>query len=172
MEEKGAQEVTDFNVGDKVRATGAAWHDFKGELGKVTALQGDRPDRPLVAFARGGFSWIAWGEYAVELVEAADVAQEETNEVPADVANPFPAKVRAILSEIGDTIIAKNEQYGNSALEPVRISSKASATEQIKVRMDDKISRLVRGNGEGDEDAALDLLGYIVLLKIAQSEDD
>ena len=163
--------MTDFKVGDTVVATGEAWVDLKGELGKVTALQDDRPDRPLVAFARGEFSWGAWGEYAVELVRAADVAQEEANEVP-DAANAFPAKVRAILSEIGDTIIAKNEQYGNSALEPVRIFSKASAVEQIKVRMDDKISRLVRGNGEGDEDAQADLLGYIVLLKIAQSEDD
>ena len=108
----------------------------------------------------------------VELVEAANVAQEGTNEVSADAANAFPAKVRAILNDIGDTLIAKNQQYGNSALEPVRIFSKASAVEQIKVRMDDKISRLVRGNGEGDEDAQADLLGYIVLLKIAQSEDD
>ena len=164
--------MTDFNVGDTIVATGAAWDDLKGELGKVTALYDDRPDRPLVVFAGGGLSWLAWGEYAVELVRAADVAQGEADEVPADVANSFPAKVRAILSEIGDTIIAKNEQYGNSALKPVRIFSKASATEQIKVRMDDKISRLVRGNGEGDEDAAFDLLGYIVLLKIAQSEDD
>lgn len=163
--------MTDFKVGDTVVATGEAWVDLKGELGKVTALYDDRPDRPLVVFAGGELSWLAWGEYTVELVEAADVAQEEANEVPADVANPFPAKVRAILSEIGDTIIAKNEQYGNSALEPVRIFSKASAVEQIKVRMDDKISRLVRGNGEGDEDAQADLLGYIVLLKIAQSED-
>lgn len=164
--------MTDFKVGDTVVATGVAWDDFKWKLGKVVALHDGRPDRPLVTFARGGLSWRAWGECAVELVEATDVAQEETNEVPADVANPFPAKVRAILSEIGDTLIAKNEQYGNSALEPVRIFSKASAVEQIKVRMDDKISRLVRGNGEGDEDAQADLLGYIVLLKIAQSEDD
>ena len=164
--------MTDFNVGDTIVATGEAWDNLKGKRGKVIALQDGRPERPLVAFGRGKPTWLAWDEYAVELVEAADVAQEETNEVPADVANPFPAKVRAILSEIGDTLIAKNQQYGNSALEPVRIFSKASATEQIKVRMDDKISRLVRGNGEGDEDAQADLLGYIVLLKIAQSEDD
>lgn len=79
--------MTDSKVGDKVRATGAAWDDFKGQLGKVTALQDDRPDRPLVAFARGEFSWGAWGEYAVELAEAADVAQEEANEAP-DAINP------------------------------------------------------------------------------------
>ena len=80
--------MTDFNVGDTIVATGQAWHDFKGQLGKVTALQDGRPDRPLVTFARGGSTRLTWGEYAVELVEAADVAQEETNEVPADAINP------------------------------------------------------------------------------------
>ena len=80
--------MTKFNVGDTVVATGEAWVGLKGELGKVTALHDDRPDRPLVVFAEGGLGWLAWGEYAVELVEAADVAQEETNEVPADAINP------------------------------------------------------------------------------------
>ena len=79
--------MTDFKVGDTVVATGAAWDDFKGELGKVTALYDDRPDRPLVVFAGGELSWRAWGGCAVELVEAANVAQEEANEVP-DAINP------------------------------------------------------------------------------------
>ena len=171
MEEEGAQEMTDFKVGDKVRTVGSAWAPkWLGVEGEIAGhFENGTPK-----FRAHGSEYI-WGitdRWGAELVQAANVAQEETNEVPADVANPFPAKVRAILSEIGDTIIAKNEQYGNAALEPVRIFSKASATEQIKVRMDDKISRLVRGNGEGDEDAQADLLGYIVLLKIAQSEDD
>ena len=171
MEEEGAQEMTKFNAGDKVRTVGKAWGRYAGKEGFVT----DRVTVSGQQFMRLDGSDIDWAFDSirpVELVQAADVAQEETNEVPADAANAFPAKVRAILSEIGDTLIAKNQQYGNSALEPVRIFSKASATEQIKVRMDDKISRLVRGSGEGDEDAQADLLGYIVLLKIAQSEDD
>lgn len=79
--------MTDFKVGDTVVATGVAWGDFKWKLGKVIALQDGRPDRPLVAFARGEPSWLAWGECAVELVQAAYVAQEETNEVP-DAINP------------------------------------------------------------------------------------
>lgn len=53
----------------------------------MTALYDDRPDRPLVVFTGGGLSWRAWGKYAVELVQAADVAQEEANEVP-DAINP------------------------------------------------------------------------------------
>ena len=79
--------MTDFKVGDTVVATGVAWGDFKWKLGKVIALQDGRPDRPLVAFARGEPSWLAWGECAVELVQAAYVAQEETSEAP-DAINP------------------------------------------------------------------------------------
>ena len=162
--------MTDFNVGDVV---GIKAENSPSDRERIMRGFNVR----MVASAEPGYVGFAgdsepsWDSSRFNLVKAVNVAQEETSEVPADVANPFPAKVRAILSEIGDTLIAKNQQYGNSALEPVRIFSKASATEQIKVRMDDKISRLVRGNGEGDEDAQADLLGYIVLLKIAQSED-
>lgn len=77
----------------------------------------------------------------------------------------------AILDEcnrIATFLIEKNKAYGNSALEPVRIMSKADPVEQIKVRIDDKLSRLARGNeypGDNDID---DLIGYLVLLIIAK----
>ena len=58
--------MTDFNVGDTIVATGEAWDNLKGELGKVIALQDGRPERPLVAFARGEPSWLAWDEYAAD----------------------------------------------------------------------------------------------------------
>jgi hypothetical protein len=67
---------------------------------------------------------------------------------------------------IAEILIQKNAAYGNSALEPVRIFSKASAVEQLLVRLDDKLSRLSRGSNAG-EDVVLDLLGYLVLLRIA-----
>lgn len=61
----------------------------------------------------------------------------------------------------------KNRAYGNSALDPVRIFSKADATEQLRVRIDDKISRLMRGSSAG-EDAEQDLAGYLVILFVAK----
>jgi len=61
----------------------------------------------------------------------------------------------------------KNKAYGDSALDPVRILSKADVAEQIRIRMDDKLSRLVRGELAG-EDAVQDLVGYYILLKIAE----
>jgi len=64
-------------------------------------------------------------------------------------------------------LIDKNRAYGNSALEPVRIFSKSDATEQIKVRIDDKLSRLARGSAAG-EDVILDMLGYLILLRVSE----
>lgn len=75
---------------------------------------------------------------------------------------------RAIWDEcegLAEMLIAKNAAYGNSALEPLRVFSKAPAGEQIRVRLDDKLSRLMRGEGAG-EDVELDLMGYLVLLRV------
>lgn len=63
-------------------------------------------------------------------------------------------------------LLEKNANYGDSALRPVRIFSRASTVEQILVRLDDKLSRLSRGSAAG-EDVVLDLLGYLILLRIA-----
>ena len=60
-------------------------------------------------------------------------------------------------------LLAKNQSYGNSALDPVRIFSKANAGEQLLVRIDDKLSRIMRGNGFPGDDDLLDLVGYLHL---------
>jgi hypothetical protein len=66
-------------------------------------------------------------------------------------------------------LLAKNKAYGNSALNPLRIFSKADPVEQIKVRLDDKLSRISRGVAAG-EDVTLDLIGYLILLRIAEKK--
>lgn len=78
----------------------------------------------------------------------------------------FAAQVDDVLRDIRRMLIEKNVAYGNSALEPVRIFSRADAVEQINVRLDDKLSRLKRGHAAG-EDVIRDLIGYLVLLRIA-----
>ena len=56
---------------------------------------------------------------------------------------------------------------------PVRVFSKVEKDEQLKVRIDDKLSRLMRGNDsmEADEDIVKDLIGYLALLLIAMRSD-
>lgn len=77
------------------------------------------------------------------------------------------AAIAAECDAIKAMLLAKNAAYGNSALDPVRVFSRASTHEQIRVRIDDKLSRLQRGSVFGDEDTVLDLIGYLVLLRIA-----
>ena len=82
----------------------------------------------------------------------------------------FDKGIIRVLDDIKVLLMAKNRKYGNSATNPVRAFSKASAQEQIKVRIDDKISRLVRSTTkEDDEDVIQDLTGYLVILAAIQN---
>jgi hypothetical protein len=78
------------------------------------------------------------------------------------------ADIRRIAKEIGEMVVAKNVAYGDSAVDPVRIFSKASPVEQILVRLDDKISRLQRGTSYPGDNEIDDIMGYLILLKIAK----
>lgn len=68
--------------------------------------------------------------------------------------------------ELRDLLLMKNASYGDSALSPLRIFSKADPVETINVRIDDKLSRIARGHEIG-EDTIRDLTGYLILLRIA-----
>lgn len=65
--------------------------------------------------------------------------------------------------------LKKNAAYGDSALHPLQIFSKLGATEGIKARLDDKLARIQRGDADAfDENPIDDIVGYLVLLKIAE----
>ena len=68
-------------------------------------------------------------------------------------------------------LLSKNEKYGNSALKPVTVFSKLNSAEAIKARIDDKLSRIANvGLDDATEDTLDDLIGYLLLLKIANGE--
>ncbi|MFZ9327824.1 MAG: hypothetical protein ACO24H_10315 [Polynucleobacter sp.] len=78
-------------------------------------------------------------------------------------------QITSVCDDIKELLLEKNRKYGDSALNPNRIFSKADAVEQILVRIDDKLNRIQKGAGllANDEDVVSDLIGYLVLLKIA-----
>jgi len=77
--------------------------------------------------------------------------------------------IREVCQEIQDLLIAKNQSYGDSALRPLHIFSRLSAVEGIQARLDDKLARLMQGNTQAfGEDPELDLMGYLILLRIAK----
>jgi len=79
---------------------------------------------------------------------------------------PSLRRAVAFLDRVGATLVEKNAAYGDSVGRPLRVFSRATADEQIRVRIDDKLSRVARGaRGLGDaEDTLLDLVGYLALL--------
>jgi len=85
-----------------------------------------------------------------------------------DQPSKFQQDLKIILNEIAQLLIDKNRKYGNSALEPIRIMSKLDASEQILIRIDDKLSRLKNQQPDDDEDAIQDLIGYLILYKMSK----
>jgi hypothetical protein len=82
--------------------------------------------------------------------------------------NFFAVQVGLVLDEIKDLLIAKNQKYGNSALEPLGVFSQLDSREGLLIRIDDKLKRIKNGSLEkDDEDVINDLIGYLVLLKIS-----
>lgn len=79
--------------------------------------------------------------------------------------------IERVVKQVSDLLIAKNKSYGDSALHPTRVFSKSDAVEQLLVRIDDKLSRIQNGqNWPGDNDID-DLIGYLILLKIAKERN-
>lgn len=76
------------------------------------------------------------------------------------------------LVDCANLLLEKNLAYGDSALNPIRIFSKAEADEQIRVRLDDKLSRMMRGAADAraniPEDTVRDLVNYLALLQAAE----
>lgn len=101
-------------------------------------------------------------EYAEQLLDG-----YRTGEGPLSGLTETQRSIANQCDHLKQTLLEKNRKYGNSALEPVRLFSKADPVEQIRVRIDDKLSRLQSAQIDDTEDVELDLAGYLVLLKVA-----
>lgn len=80
----------------------------------------------------------------------------------------FEDRVTKYCDDLAKMLIEKNKSYGDSVANPINVFSKMKPIDQINVRIDDKISRIKRGNGFGDDNDELDLIGYLVLKQITE----
>ena len=117
-------------------------------------------DNPFEGLAKSSRKW----------KKMENTATKETTKMAGSTQN----QIEKVLDDIRLLLLTKNEQYGDSALSPNRIFSKASTDEQIKFRIDDKLNRLMLGNDsiESDDDIIKDLIGYLVLLLVSQGRQD
>ena len=115
--------------------------------------------------------WVGMCEAPETAYSVFDDVIRDLEDLPEDLPpemSEFEAGLTNVLNSIRDLLLYKNKMYGNSALEPVRVFSKASPIEQINVRIDDKLSRIKSsGNSGSDEDTEWDLLGYLILKRVA-----
>ena len=82
-------------------------------------------------------------------------------------------KIRAVGTEVIELLIEKNESYGDSALEPAGIFAKGNAIDNLASRIDDKLMRIKTQGFQGyGEDNVKDLIGYLILLKIAIQDEE
>lgn len=70
-------------------------------------------------------------------------------------------------NNIRDILLEKNRKYGDAVLNPDQVFSSTDPIELINVRLDDKLSRIRNRQSDENEDAELDLIGYLILKRIA-----
>lgn len=156
-------------VGDKIRLTGTQWDkDENGAVaGDIVTVMGASEEGDSLADAPT-FEDTVNGGYWFIYTNLDDPDEDWGGELVTDTEPTFEAQVRRITGGIADLLIEKNRKYGSSALDPERIFSGASSTEAIRVRIDDKLSRIKTSDPDDQEDSITDLIGYCVLLLIAE----
>jgi hypothetical protein len=82
---------------------------------------------------------------------------------------PSGKKILDACISLAQMLIEKNISYGDSALNPARIFSNSDSAEQLRVRIDDKLNRVKNNQGYAGDNDIDDLIGYLILYKIAKS---
>lgn len=72
---------------------------------------------------------------------------------------------------IRDMLLSKNEKYGDAAMSG-GILYDISPLTAIKARINDKLMRMRSENNQEDEDVERDLIGYLILLRIAKKRGE
>lgn len=85
---------------------------------------------------------------------------------------PAGFEILSACLDLADFLAEKNISYGNSAIKPARIFSKASNKEQLFIRIDDKLNRLFQGKEYPGDDVLKDLAGYYILLMVIEMLDE
>jgi hypothetical protein len=81
-------------------------------------------------------------------------------------------KIKEKCKDLEELLLSKNAKYGDAALNPLNIFSKAGPVAGIKVRIDDKLKRIQNaGLVDATEDTLQDLAGYFILLMIAKDNE-
>lgn len=96
-----------------------------------------------------------------------DEDEEREDEDDFDVCEAIEAEC----DSLKELLLEKNESYGNSVFEPLNLLSDLSVRDRLLVRIEDKLARLKNGSEFPSEDTTKDLIGYLILLRIADKRE-
>lgn len=167
------------------------------DLNNINENKWAHPSIPIVAFLykQTGIPYFIFKEqnflatteterFTINRVEIAEMAKEESKKyeeldeyhsyltlLKAFLCYRFNYDLKIGMQRITDLLLQKNKQYGNAVLKPIRCFSKEiSIKEVIKSRLDEKFARLINAS-EDNEDAYIDIIGYLIFLCIAIKEN-
>jgi len=77
-------------------------------------------------------------------------------------------QIRELCDAMRDFLLEKNKRYGDAALQPAKIFSNLDAADSIKIRLDDKLNRIINNrHSEPRANDVCDVIGYCFLLLIS-----
>lgn len=79
------------------------------------------------------------------------------------------AEIRATCVELADFLVGKNKSYGDAALNPIGIFGGTDPIASLGHRIDENLARIRHAPESFGEDTLSDLIGRLILLKIARA---
>jgi len=93
-------------------------------------------------------------------------------DVLTSLAKEAPAGSEILFAglDVVEMLLEKNISYSNSAMDPLNVLSNATPEDQIKMHIDNKLTRLKYQKEFQNEDSLKDLAGYVILLMVLKSD--
>ena len=80
--------------------------------------------------------------------------------------------IEKVVEEVKELLLEKNRNYGDAAINPSNVFSNGDPLESLGARIDDKLMRIKNvGINNDTEDTLMDLIGYLILYKVAMIKE-
>ena len=79
--------------------------------------------------------------------------------------------IEKVVEEVKELLLEKNRDYGDSAISPSNVFSSGDPLESLGARIDDKLMRIKNVGVSDTEDTLMDLIGYLILYKVAMIKE-
>ena len=91
--------------------------------------------------------------------------------VSKDEVERWNTRIKTECARLAKVLIKKNINYNNSVFSPINVFSDLNPMEAVKIRLDDKLKRIMaRKTGVvDDEDAFFDLMGYLLCYQVIKT---